>query len=655
MRIFLSVVLFLIAFSTYGQKEANYWYFGHKAGLDFSTSPPTAVNGKLDTFEGASTISDDQGNLLFYSDGKTVWDKSHAVMNFSNGTSSFLALLGDPSSTQSALVIPKPNDSNIYYLFTVGANSGSGLNYYTIDISQNGGKGEIVAGPVNLSGTASPGWSEKVTAVEGADCDTFWIISTDTSNFYSYKVDTNGVNTTPIVSSFGQLINTRRGTLKISPDGKYVVLANQRDTTFLYNFNSSDGTINNSMRLNISTGGYGVEFSQTSSILYISTGVHSQSGNAPGPAFVYQYNLNNTTINDINNSRQTIVSETGFRGALQLGIDGRIYYARSRESYLGVIKYPDRIGNDSEYVKEGLLLGTGSTSSEGLPPFIQSFFSPVKILDSDTKTINLTLGTHQVCIGTSFTFEPELDGLAGSTFKWTKTGDPSVLITTREITIDHTSFGSGTYNLEMTINDSCGRIKKYNGSVEILFVPSPELFPIPTYEQCDFDLNPADGITSFNLESKIDDFTNSALGLVVEFFESSDITFSNPITNIGNYRNKTSTNISNYKLIIRATNVNGCETFGEIELKTNATSLANYPDIYLTESDLNASDPNARNSIGSANVFYDFNLKTTDIISNSGGAFFSLFAGSSNNIIGAEGGADLVAGANGLWQGQNAV
>ncbi len=620
MRIFLSVVLFLIAFSTYGQKEANNWYFGHKAGLNFSTSPPTAITGELDTFEGASTISDTQGNLLFYSDGTNVWSKNHQLMKYTNGN---LAndLLGNPSSTQSALVIPKPDDPTIYYLFTVGTNASRGLNYYTIDVSKNSGMGEIIAGPVDLSGFSSSGWSEKVTAVEGADCDTFWIISTDTTNFYSYKVDQTGVNSTPVISSFGQFINTQRGTLKISPDGKYVVLANQSDATYLYNFNSLDGTINNSMTLNFGSGGYGVEFSQTSTMLYVSTGEHSQNNNAPSQASVYQYNLNNTTINDINSSRKTIVSETGFRGALQLGIDGRIYYARSRASYLGVINYPDRIGNDSEYVKDGLLLGGSSTSSEGLPPFIQSFFSPVKILDSDTKTINLTLGTHEVCIGDSFTFEPELDGLAGSTFKWTKTGDPSVLVTTRKITIDNTNYGSGSYNLEMLITDVCGRIKKYNGTVEILFVPSPALFTVPVYEQCDFDSNPADGITSFNLDSKINDITNSAPGLIVEFFEASDITYSNPITNTGSYRNITSTIAGNYKLIVRATNNSGCVTFSEIELKTNATSLASYPNLYLTESDLNATDPNARNSIGSANVFYDFDLKTTDIIANSGGAY----------------------------------
>ncbi len=620
MRIFLSVVLFLIALSTYGQKEANIWYFGHKAGLDFSTSPPTAINGQLDTFEGASTISDSQGNLLFYSDGTNVWSKNHQLMKYTNGS---LAnnLLGNPSSTQSALVIPKPDDPSIYYLFTVGTNAFRGLNYYTIDITKNGGMGAIIDGPIDLSGSASSVWSEKVTAVEGKDCDTFWIISTDLNNFYSYKVDKNGVINTPVISSFGRLLNTFRGTLKVSPDGKYVVLANQTDTTFLYRFNSQDGTIGSPMALNVNTGGYGVEFSETSTMLYVSTGVHSQTDNDPEEAFVYQYNLNNTTITDINNSRKTIVSETGFRGALQLAIDGKIYYARSRSPYLGVINYPDKIGDDVAYVKNGQLLAGASTSSEGLPPFIQSFFSPVKILDSDTKSINLTLGTHEVCIGDTFSFEPELAGLAGSTYKWTKAGDPSVLITTREITIDHTNFGSGLYNLEMLITDVCGRIKKYNGTVEILFVPIPELFTIPIYEQCDFDVNPADGITSFNLESKIDELTNSASGLVVDFFEATDITYNTPITNKGNYRNKTSTNTSNYKLLIRATNTSGCETFGEIELKTNATSLANYPDLYLTESDVNASDPNARNSSGSANVFYDFSLKTTDIITNSAGAF----------------------------------
>ena len=620
MRVILSVFLFLIALNTYSQEEATHWYFGQNAGLDFSTSPPTALSdGRLDTFEGCSTISDVNGDLLFYSDGSTVWSKNHSIM--ANGT----GLLGNPSSTQSALVVPKPKDSNIYYLFTVGTGPSRGLNYYTIDISKNGGLGEVIAGPVDLSGVNKINWSEKVTAVEGKDCDTFWIISGDDTKLYSYQIDINGVNTTPVLSNLldsGRPVSNLRGSLKVSPDGKYLVMANQNDQTFLSDFDTADGTIKNSRTLDLSSQqGYGVEFSQTSSKLFISTGVHSQNSNDPDTANIYQFDLNQPDILEINNSRELINTETGFRGALQLGINGKIYYARSRKNYLGVINFPDEIGVNTDYRNEGILLGGTSTSSEGLPPFIQSFFSPVKILDSETKTINLTLGTHKVCNNTSFSFEPELDGTAGSTFNWTKTGDPSVNINTRKITIDETNFGSGTYNLEMIIIDSCGREKKYNGSVIIEFVPIPELVTIPVYEQCDFDSDPTDGITSFNLNSKIDELTKGVTGITVEFFESNDITFSTPIVNPGNYRNITSTNTGNHKIIVRATNEDICSITGELELKTNATSLANYPDEFLTESDLNANDPSARNSIGSGDAFYDFSLKTNDIIANSGGAF----------------------------------
>ena len=60
MRRILSVLIFLITLSTYGQKEANYWYFGQKAGLDFSSGSPVVLNdGQLETLEGCSTISDE--------------------------------------------------------------------------------------------------------------------------------------------------------------------------------------------------------------------------------------------------------------------------------------------------------------------------------------------------------------------------------------------------------------------------------------------------------------------------------------------------------------------------------------------------------------------------------------------------------------------
>eukprot|EP01035_Chromulina_nebulosa_P055523 gene55523-76076_t len=94
------VWLIAVPLSIQAQKENNIWYFGNNCGLDFSTTPPTALtNGKINTNEGCSSVSDAQGNLLFYTDGLTVWNKNHAVMD--NGT----GLKGNSSSTQSSVVV----------------------------------------------------------------------------------------------------------------------------------------------------------------------------------------------------------------------------------------------------------------------------------------------------------------------------------------------------------------------------------------------------------------------------------------------------------------------------------------------------------------------------------------------------------------------
>ena len=59
MKKILHLLLLFIAFNTFSQKEANFWYFGRNAGVDFNTNPPTAVtNGQISTDEGCSSFSD---------------------------------------------------------------------------------------------------------------------------------------------------------------------------------------------------------------------------------------------------------------------------------------------------------------------------------------------------------------------------------------------------------------------------------------------------------------------------------------------------------------------------------------------------------------------------------------------------------------------
>src|SRR5258705_6855271 len=118
--------------------EANIWYFGANAGLDFNSGNPVALSGsQLYTLEGCLTISDkNTGQLLFYSDGIKVWNRNHQQMP--NG----FGLWGHPSSTQSGVVVAKPGSTTQYYIFTVAAQAGvagnpvqtySGVAYSLVD------------------------------------------------------------------------------------------------------------------------------------------------------------------------------------------------------------------------------------------------------------------------------------------------------------------------------------------------------------------------------------------------------------------------------------------------------------------------------------------------------------------------------------------
>jgi hypothetical protein len=113
--VFLLVIL-LLCFSkiAFSQKEGNIWYFGGKAGISFNSGSPVALtNSAMFQYDGCATISDSNGNLLFYSNGVDVWNKNHTIMDNGNG------LLGGYASTQSCVAVKKPKSDSIYYLFTV--------------------------------------------------------------------------------------------------------------------------------------------------------------------------------------------------------------------------------------------------------------------------------------------------------------------------------------------------------------------------------------------------------------------------------------------------------------------------------------------------------------------------------------------------------
>ncbi len=348
------------------QNESNWWYFGRNAGLNFNTGSPNSVtNGALSTLEGCATISSSTGNLLFYTDGSRVYNRNHAVMT--NGT----GLLGNGSSTSSAVIVKKPGSSNSYYIFTVQNNNGpNGLRYSEVDMSQSSGLGSVLTTNKNTSVNATV--SENLTAVGHANGRDVWVVAvtSNTNSYLAYLVSSTGVAATPVTTTLGPPTSTW-GFLKASADGKRMAIANGDNggNVVIFDFNNSTGVLSNPIQINAAAGKrpYGVEFSLDMSKLYYT---HWFSGE------LRQLDLNAGTNAQVIASDTVIFNQSGNSfGALQLGVDGKIYLANNSKSSLGVINNPNLRGTRCNFNISGFALGAGTTSQYGLPTFNQSFFT----------------------------------------------------------------------------------------------------------------------------------------------------------------------------------------------------------------------------------------------------------------------------------------
>lgn len=113
------------------KKYNNEWFFGNGLGLNFNnlvngkptgTTPSTNGNA-LYTLEGSSSICNpDNGELLFYTDGTTIWDSNHQPLKDGNGAQ--YELLCNPSSTNAAIIVPIPGTKNEFFIITPSETSG---------------------------------------------------------------------------------------------------------------------------------------------------------------------------------------------------------------------------------------------------------------------------------------------------------------------------------------------------------------------------------------------------------------------------------------------------------------------------------------------------------------------------------------------------
>lgn len=271
------------------EKFINTWYFGQRAGLNFnqatdSIPPAVLTDGRMVAPAGSGVMSDGTGNLLFYSNGDTVWSRNHGIMP--NGT----GLGGNRRTTDGPLPIRLPGSPATpgaptrYLIFTQDAQGGpKGLSYSEISIPV-GQQGEVVAATKNTPLTL--GTAEKMTGVLHKNGCDIWIIvhgwgtaTTGTANrgdsFLAYRVTPAGVQPVPVISTIGALhtpgiaAQGYRGQMKVSPDGKQLAVArfsnavaDSSSTVELFAFDAATGLVSNRRAIDSGAGRYyGVEFS----------------------------------------------------------------------------------------------------------------------------------------------------------------------------------------------------------------------------------------------------------------------------------------------------------------------------------------------------------------------------------------------------------
>ncbi|MEZ4962686.1 MAG: gliding motility-associated C-terminal domain-containing protein [Saprospiraceae bacterium] len=422
------------------QQAANHWYFGYRAGLDFSTGVPVQANdGAIDAFEGCATMSDRQGSLLFYTNGGGaspnlsqingprngyIWNRNHDVlydMDDSEG--------GGYSAGQSALILPVIGSDQTYYVFTMDQQASlidpaqhRGLSYFVVDMDLNGGLGGVALAnqPVHKPAT------ECLTVVKHANGNDYWLVAIDqdTRDFLIVPVTAAGVQA-PFLQP-RQSTNSAVPILKASPDGQYLAGDNE-----LYRFDNANGTVTFLTDF-FEASNYAFSFSPSSRYLYT---MSSSFGDK-----MVRYDV---TAADIAGSKEEI-GDLGFLfvpGGMQIGPDGNLYFIEIGEDQaifetvaLSQIECPDAVQprlnrNFFEFASE-----PGIGNFFGLPNFPDFLFVPGP---PDEKH-----DTIYICAGDTVLLETPF---AGETYSWSNGANANNL----------TVASPGIYRV--TITNACGR------------------------------------------------------------------------------------------------------------------------------------------------------------------------------------------------------
>ncbi|MCX7737761.1 MAG: T9SS type A sorting domain-containing protein [Candidatus Kapabacteria bacterium] len=459
------IYILLSCFNVYSQKEEYNWYFGFNAGLDFSTTPPTATtNSAMSQYEGCAVASDRDGNLMFYTNGINVYNKNHQIMLNGSG------LLGDNSSTHSALIVSHPGNKNLIYIFTSPSQgSSNGLRYNIVDMRGDGGLGEVIS-KNNLLYTPA---SEKLLCVRHSNGKEFWVLTHElnTNRFRIYNIDKDGLNTTPTIQGIGRAHTTTSSNtnaisyIRANNAGSKVALAvYSLSFVEIFDFDNSTGVLSNPITLSTSEFSqvYGLEFSPDDTKLYV-TKLYP-------PSKIFQIDLSSNDPAQMLSTMFVVDSSASNYewGALKKAPDGKIYVTRYNKTNLSIINNPNQSGSACNFVLNGISLNN-KRSGLGFPSFL---------IWSDGYPLEFSISSNsQICEGDTLKLFSTF--VSGGSYNWT--GPNGFTSNNQNPVIPNAKvMHSGDYILN--VSDYLGNYG--SKSIKVVVNPKPEITLTRNLEIC---------------------------------------------------------------------------------------------------------------------------------------------------------------------------
>ena len=462
-------ILFLFPLFCQAQNlQNNQWRFGTTGAVDFNTVPPSFVPGCLiSTSEGSASVADRlTGALLFYTNGVTVWNANNQVM--SNGTGLLGGTAALLSSTTAAVIVPKPGSISLFYIVTIDEQfNGNGVRYSVVDMTLNGGLGDIVASQKNIFLFQTN--SEKLEVVPASDGLSYWLITHDNpgNSFYSFKIDNTGIQTNPVLSQIGGVQGNGAGHMKVNKQYNKIAIgllnvgAGSTTQIELFDFNNTTGVLSNAMIWNYTiqvTLIYGVEFSPNGEVLYVSDLQN-----------LVQYDITQSTSLAIENSAYLVSNSNNT--SLQLGIDDKIYV---NAGSLNAINCPNNLGAACGYQTNVIANQTGG-GGYGLPKWVY-------YADDTPLSTYQTIIFNENCFGaiTQF-FIADTNGISSITWNF---GDPNSGANNTAATFNttHTFSQIGYYNVQAIIGNACGFDTLFLDSLAIVNPCTPLVSQCDVYQ-----------------------------------------------------------------------------------------------------------------------------------------------------------------------------